>query len=498
MNYLSEAWCRLKLRLSSLIGIRAKISGMAILLVVLSGSWITWRADSMTVSILKQQLVMRGVSIARDVAARSVDPVFTSNIYDLHRLVQDTLENNTDVTYLFIQDNQGKVLVHSFTEQGMPPQLRGFNQVEGDERYRLASFRSEHGVVHDIAVPVFEGRAGTVRLGMDESGLLAVTQQMTRSLHASIAIAFTIGVVIAYILASLLVVPLRHLIAGTRAIAEGNFSVRVKSWTKDEVGQLTEAFNLMAGKLGAYSDENTAATAELERKERLRIQLVERLIYAQEDERKRIARELHDETGQLLTAMKLGLKVISETSDPDQIRSVTEEMREILSLTLDEVSALARDLRPSVLDDMGLHAALSRYVEMCSSWVDKKIAFKSTGLKEYRFPFYVETAVYRIVQEALNNMRKYAMARNISVTVSYKNDILTAIVKDDGVGFSPDDVLDGSKRTGLGLFGMQERAALIGGELIIKSAPCEGTTITLRVPWRREEVESKTDKYNAG
>ncbi len=483
---------------AAFFGIRAKISGMAILLVVLSGSWIAWRADAMTVDTLKQQLVMRGISIARDVAARSVDPVLTNNIYDLFRLVQDTLENNTDVAYLFIQDQQGEVLVHSFTDHGVSGELRDFNRVAGQDRYHIATFDSEQGVIHDIAVPVFEGRGGTVRLGMGEAGLQVTMRQMMLSLHTSIAIAFLIGIAVAYILASLLAVPLRHLIAGTRAIADGDFSVRVLSWTKDEVGQLTNAFNLMADKLGAYRDENAATTAELERKERLRIQLVERLIGAQEDERKRISRELHDETGQLLTAMKLGLKVMSESSDPEQIKAVTAELREILNLTLDEVSALARELRPSVLDDIGLHAALSRYVDVCSVWVDKKIAFHSHGLEEYRFPFYLETAVYRIVQEALTNVRKYAKARNISVSVSYRDDMLTAIIKDDGVGFTPADVLDGSNsKRGLGLFGMQERAALVGGDLEIKSASCEGTSVTLKVPWKGEQSDKKTNTYNA-
>ncbi|MBS4023879.1 MAG: HAMP domain-containing protein [Dethiobacter sp.] len=253
--------CRLGPRLSNIIGIRAKISGIAILLVLLLGSWIAWRSDSTTTGILKQQLEMRGVSIARDVAARSVDPALTNNIFELFRLVQDTLENNTDVAYLFIQDNAGNIMVHSFLGHGVSTGLRDFNHVSGGERYRLAPFRSELGVVYDIAVPIFEGRAGTVRLGMQESGMLAAARQMMLSMYISLAVAFIISIVAAYMMANLLVVPLHQLIAGTRAVAESDFSVRVRRWTKDEVGQLTDAFNLMAEKLGAYREENLAATA---------------------------------------------------------------------------------------------------------------------------------------------------------------------------------------------------------------------------------------------
>ncbi len=482
------------------LGVRAKIIWMVTLLVLLAGGWITWRADAIAVNIMKQQLAMRGVSIARDVAARSVDSVLTYNLYDLYRLIQDTLENNEDIVYIFVQDRYGEVLVHSFPGQQVPLNLQKFNNVFSGDRYRLASFQSEAGVVHDIAVPILGETGGTVRLGMGEEGLRHFTRQMLVELNITIATAFLLAIGVAYSFASLIVVPLRHLITGTRAIADGNFGVRVPAWTRDEVGQLAGAFNMMAAKLEQYREESRIAQSELAHKEKMLIQLVERLIDAQENERKRIARELHDETGQLLTAMKLGLKVLSDSEDLEQIRTVTAELREILGLTLDEVSALARDLRPSVLDDMGLHTALARYVEKCSHWMGRQVKYSGTGLEHCRFPFYLETAVYRIVQEALTNVRKYAMARTVSVSVDYDGSLLTAVIKDDGVGFLVEEVLgENSYRPGLGLFGMQERAALVGGTLSIESAPRKGTVITLKVPWRGDDTNAKrTDQSGVG
>lgn len=468
---------------NNLTGIRGKVMGIAVLLVLLLGSWITWRSYITTTGVLQHQLEMRGISLARDVAARSVDPVFTNNLYELHRLLRDTLDNNEDIVYLFITDPQGDVLVHSFPSAGVPDGLVGFNKAGGEERFSLATFYSEKGLIHDIAVPIFDGRAGTVRLGMGEDGLRRIVRHMVSSLLLSTTALFIVGILLSYLLASLLVVPLKQLISGTRAVASGDFSVRVPPWSRDELGQLAEAFNFMAGKLAEYKKENLAARSELERKEKLLSQLVEKLIYAQEEERKRIARELHDETSQSLTSMKLGLKVIEDAKDIAKARQVAGELREMLGTTLEEVSALARDLRPSVLDDMGLKAALALYIDKCSTRLDGKIDFHLDGLDGQRFPPYVETAVYRIVQEALTNVMKYARAENISVVVRYREGVLTAIVEDDGIGFCLQEILSGGAvRKGLGLFGMQERASLIGGELEIESSPGEGTTVYLNVP----------------
>jgi signal transduction histidine kinase len=477
---------------NNLTGIRGKIMGIAVFTVLLLGWWITWQAHTTSTRVLQEQLEMRGISIARDVAARSVDPVFTHNLYELHLLVKDTLQNNDDIVYIFIQDTLGEVLVHSFAE-GVPEGLHSFNPVSGTERYKLLTFSSENGLIHDVAVPIFAGRAGTVRLGMGEGGLRQIVADMTGSMLMSVFIVFSVGMVAAYFLATLLNRPLLSLIDGTRSVAAGDFLVRVEPWARDELGQLAETFNLMTDKLHIYREENLATRAELERKEKLRIQLVEKLISAQEDERMRISRELHDETSQSLTSMKLGLRVIEGEQDQDRIHAVAADLREMLGQTLDEVSALARDLRPSVLDDLGLEAALSRLVEKTAVRLNKPVGFHREGLEKARFPTYLETAVYRIIQEALTNVMKYAQAENVSVVVCLSEKLFTAIVEDDGVGFTLADVLSGKDgHQGLGLFGMQERAAIIGGKLEIESAPGEGTTIYLTVPLGGEGSAGKT------
>lgn len=464
--------------------IRGKIMANTLLLITIMGAWITWQSYNMTTALLQDQLEMRGVSLARDVAARSVDYVFTNNLYELHQLMLDTLTNNEDVAYLFLVGSRGEILVYSFNFGNIPAGLLNMNHVSGEERFNLITFQSEKGLIHDIAVPIFEGKAGTVRLGLAETQLRKMVGEVVRSLQLAIVTVFGVGAIAAYLLAIIISAPILQIIEGTRAVAAGKFDAHVETESRDELGQLVDYFNKMTEKLRQYSEENFLARAELERKEKMRMQLVEKLIRAQEDERKRIARELHDETSQSLTSMKLGLRVIEEEKDLDKVRNVSAELRETLGQTLEVVSGLARDLRPSVLDDMGLKAALTRYINNCSNRLGLRIGLHTEGLDECRFPSYLETAVYRIVQESLTNVMKYANAENVSVVVRYDGELLTAIVEDDGTGFSMDEILSGKDNTGLGIFGMQERAVFVGGALEIESAPGKGTAVYLKIPWK--------------
>lgn len=469
--------------INATLGVWGKVIMIWVILITFVGICIAWRSDHITTDALQDMLESRAISVAQDVADRSIELVYTNNLYELHALITHTMENYHDLVYLFLQDKDGEVLVYAYPGDQIPQELVEFNGVSYDGSHHIGSFQSETGIIHDIAVPIYDGRAGTVRLGIEEAGLREIAAGLLRSLNVTILFAFIIGILITIMLAETMVSPLRQLTAATKAVTAGDFSVRVTGHAPDEMGQLADSFNQMAERLCEYKTENEMAREELERKERLRIQLVKRLIAAQEEERKRISRELHDETSQSLSALKLGLKAIEEASPPGEVRELSNELRAILTTTMAEIYILSRELRPSALDDMGLNAALAKYTEKCSGWLGKKISFRSEGLEPHRFPFYFETAVFRIVQEALTNARKYARAKNISVLVRYRDNVFTAIIADDGVGFTPNMGINGNEHHGgLGLFGMQERAFLIGGTLEIESAPGQGTSITLTVP----------------
>ena len=143
---------------------------------------------------------------------------------------------------------------------------------------------------------------------------------------------------------------------------------------------------------------------------------------------------------------------------------------------------LATELRPSLLDDLGLDAAIQRYTKEYSAKMKINVDLHVSGLSGQRLPSEVEVAVYRIIQEALTNIAKYAEASNVSVVLRYRDSLLMAIIEDDGKGFDVNSVMASEAESRLGLFGMYERASLIGGKLTIESQPAAGTTVFLKIP----------------
>jgi signal transduction histidine kinase len=202
-----------------------------------------------------------------------------------------------------------------------------------------------------------------------------------------------------------------------------------------------------------------------------------RVVDAQELERKRLARELHDETGQALTSMLLGLRAIEEATTAEDRKEATDRLRQQLVDTLHDVRRLAVELRPKALDDFGLVPALERLTATFSEQTSIPVELEAM-LGDARLPPAVETALYRIVQEALTNVIKHSRASRVSVLLTRKRDSVAAVIEDDGQGFDVDDVRDG----GLGLVGMRERIALLDGRLAVESSSSGGTSVVAEVP----------------
>lgn len=225
-------------------------------------------------------------------------------------------------------------------------------------------------------------------------------------------------------------------------------------------------------RLAEHFAQRAAVAVDLSR--RVQRNSLRRVIEGQEIERRRLARELHDETGQALTSVLLGLKAFENAEDKPKALA---ELRELVVATLQDVRRLAVELRPKALDDFGLVPALERLVETFVEATGIKVDFESQ-LGEDRLPSEVETTLYRIVQESLTNIAKHAGANRVSVLLVRRAGAVTALVEDDGHGFDAEDELRG----GIGLSGMRERIALIDGRLTVESRRGTGTSLVAEVP----------------
>lgn len=245
--------------------------------------------------------------------------------------------------------------------------------------------------------------------------------------------------------------------------------------------------------------ENAKLWEELNKKEELRKLLLNKVISAQEEERKRISRELHDETSQSVAALGVGLKSALEIMNQDKVyaQKILEELKNNTSMVLKEVHRIIYDLRPSLLDDLGLLPALTWYIEsrLDNTRIKSHIAIKG---KPVRLADEMEITIFRIVQESIINAAKYSMANNVYLSFEFKPNELVLCVRDDGVGFNVSKTIKEGKES-FGLLGMKERAELIGGILDIHSKRNEGTTILLKLSIPSSEShlkEVKSDDQN--
>ncbi len=235
----------------------------------------------------------------------------------------------------------------------------------------------------------------------------------------------------------------------------------------------------------ALSEVNAILQAEVAERRRVeaeRVELLRRVIFAQEDERRRIAREMHDQFGQQLTALNLKLDAMKEDLGDDKKLSDQVESLQSIARQLDEdVDHLVWEMRPTALDDLGLDAALSSYTQNWSKHFGVPVQMHASGPEGDRLTPEIETALYRVAQEALNNVAKHARATHVAIVLERRAGQVSLIVEDDGIGFDWQSQIVASEK-GLGLIGMRERAALLGGTIEFESQPNDGATVVVRIP----------------
>ena len=258
------------------------------------------------------------------------------------------------------------------------------------------------------------------------------------------------------------------------------FEMRVRKKHGDEIAVAASSTRLPDDGMGALvlilRDITEQQRMERERHQR---QLTNYVIQAQEEERKRISRDLHDGMGQALYSIMVGLGVINQLELEESVKQHLDEVQQLTARTLEEIKSLSVELRPSTLDDLGLLPALRSYAKRFEQTFGIEVTLEAIGLKR-RYDPTVETALYRICQEAMTNSAKYADSDKIYLRFTDQESQVGLFIQDHGRGFDPKQLR--IQGTGLGLYGMRERASLIGGHLQIESAPDQGTSIRVTIP----------------
>lgn len=264
----------------------------------------------------------------------------------------------------------------------------------------------------------------------------------------------------------------------------GQLDLRLPTEGPDEIGQLARAFNEMGRRIQSEEAENRGLSEDLRRQGVQRQELLKRLIMAQEQERQRVARDLHDDLGQDLAGLAVHLEAVERlwADQPDRAHAQLRQIRALIAQITQRAYDLILALRPSALDDLGLAPALRTHAERTLKDTEVKFELESRDLPG-RLPPEVETALFRTFQEALNNVVRHAEAHRVRMSLAARNGAFEGEITDDGRGFDPLEVqANGHGPRGLGLLGMHERVAQCGGTLEILSGPAAGTRIRIRIP----------------
>lgn len=428
--------------------------------------------------IVSQQLQKRGAEIATHVALGSGNYILMEDLYNLYDLAAQTAANSEDVRYILIIDSNKRLLAHTFhggIPRGLLDDMAELNQQE------VAIFNSNEGIIHDIVVPIENGAVGYVRVGMTEEYTRNSINQHIRDVLLTVFVICALAVFLSSRISALITKPIRNLAEVAESITQGNLEIRANIRDRGEVGRLATAFNEMAASLIKASDDKEVLLGELRAKEQVRDTLISKLMTAQEDERKRISRELHDETSQALTSLMLTMRVLAEDAPNQEQKDALLLGRDVAANILREVRDLAIELRPPALDDLGLAAAIERYSEKFACRhgldIDLNTAGRQTAVDDQ-----IAVALYRIVQESLNNVAKHSGATTVSIDITFQPDQLMVTIADNGKGISDDDLIRAQKENRLGLYGMRERVELLQGRLDIRQSPHGGTELCIAIP----------------
>ncbi len=460
-----------------------KINFLVIAMILLSGSLIGFIMLRTTSELLESQLEKRGVEIANSLASLSVNDILLEDDLSLSDRLNKTKNNNEEVRYILLTDTTGHVIVSTFQHrlpEGLDRIRLPEETTDGDASW-IKRFSSNEGMVREILFPIEKGSVGYLRIGLSENTMRSLLAEKIRDIVLAILSICTLAAVGTTWLSYLLVKPIRLLVDAVVRIQNGDYEVRLNVRRGDEIGNLARVFDKMAHNLRKKRRENKELLQELQAKEALRLSLIRRLFTVQEDEQRRLSRELHDETGQCMASLLAYIKVLQSKLTTDEQRMLLGEAREVTVNVLEGIRKMAVELRPPALDDLGVVAAMEKYISNFKKHAGIAVSF-SVPKDKVKAAGDVEVSLYRILQESLTNIYRHAQAKTASIVLRQNEDSVYLEIWDDGCGMAEDALLAAREKNRLGLFGIQERVELLGGSLEIISSPGAGTRLFVTLP----------------
>jgi signal transduction histidine kinase len=454
-----------------------KIMGIWMLVTLLFGGVMLHQMRTSLSRTLYQNLAESTSCLVKSLASHIERPMATGDLFMTKRYLNRAMETHRGLRYIIVEDNANEILVHTFAGS-VPRDLVGLRDHHrpGDDIVEV--FSSEEGRIFEAAFPLLSGSAGRLRAGSTDQFVTKELSYLTRSLLLALGFCIVIGFGLTMLLTYSLTRPVQNLVFATKQISEGDFGFRAEVSSYDEIGKLAIAFNEMAQKIQKFRKE-------VKEKESARRALIEKLVLSQEEERKKIALDLHDQLGQSLSVLLLEIQSQCNGSHNPGNRCKEHEAR--ISGLIDEVRRLAWGMHPSIVSDYGIDTALARYVNETSKHLKTEVDYQYICPVELRrLPARTEIALYRIAQEAITNIARHGDAAHASVILMRNEGGTLLLIEDDGIGFRPDSV-SREGITSLGLTGMRERAALIGADFELESIPGKGTTIRVNIPQEKEQ-----------
>jgi signal transduction histidine kinase len=489
--------------------LRAKLTlliEILVVILVLGTGFVTTMREKET---LQNELHKRGSALASDLSKSVEGPILNEDLSTLRRFVNHAMQQEY-VRHAIVLDRQGKVIMHSdLAEVGKTYQDRLSMIALGSKEPGCIAKRVQEGgeLFCDIFAPiqVSDVRLGTVRLGYS---CAAVEKQMAKARQQIFLVGLVtimVGAIASYLLATFISSPIIRITGATKKVADGELNTPLTVNRNDEIGTLADSFNKMAQDLGRHRkhleelvEERTAklegANEQLQQeitdrrrseeelrqsREQLR-DLASHLESIREEERGRIAREIHDELGQALTALKMDIHWVGQRLSHDQelLLEKTKAISRLIDTTTQSVQRIAAELRPGLLDDLGLSAA----VEWQAAEFQNRTGIRCEIVSEpedITLTHAISTAVFRVFQEALTNVARHANATELNVVLREKPGTVELTVHDNGIGITAEQISDARS---FGLIGMRERVHYFGGELTISGMSNKGTTVRASIP----------------